>query len=136
VFLKNLSARVVRSDGRLNAFTLLEMLVVLTIIGILLAVMMPNYAKFQEGAMKKAALSEMKGFSVAVYNYKMDNGSAPADVDDLVKGGYIPKEMAMDPWHHKYKLEYNPSTGSFRVISAGADGKFETKDDLVYESSF
>lgn len=121
--------------GRLSAFTLLEMLVVLTIIGILLAIILPNYSRTQTGAMNTAAKAEMNGYFIAMMEYKKENGNIPASPDDLVKSGLIKKDMAMDPWNHSYKIEYDPATQLAKVISAGADGQFGSKDDIVIEEN-
>jgi len=120
---------------KFEAFTLLEILVVLTIIGILLAIAMPNYNRIQNSAMISAAKTEMNGFNIAIYNYKLDKGILPSNVDDLLKEGYITKDMATDPWNHKYVLE-KTSDGNMKVVSLGPDGKLNTKDDIKIDISY
>ncbi len=118
-----------------KAYTLLEILVVLTIIGILMAVGLATYTKVQETAMKKAMQMEMKQYSIAIYNYKIDKGNIPGDVDILLNEGYITKELSTDPWETKYKIEYNETTHILKITSAGPDKKFGTSDDYSTEEN-
>lgn len=120
---------------RHSAFTLLEILVVLTIIGVLMAIGMANYSQIQNSALRQAAQAEMKQFAVAVTGFKMDYNRAPADLDELLTGGYITKSLATDPWGMDYQLEANAETSGLRVHSAGPDKKFGTADDLFQDES-
>ncbi len=124
-----------RSFGRtFDAFTLLEVLIVLTIIGILMAVGMAGIPKLIETANKKAVETELSNFHVAIMNYKIENGVAPSSVDELLTRGYITQELAIDPWGNKYMLKKNETTGGVEVVSAGADKKFGTDDDISKET--
>ena len=118
----------------MSAFTLLELLIVLTIIGILMAIGLATFGKLQDTANIKAIEVEISQFKIAIYSYKMDNGgSVPTSVDDLLAKGYIKNELATDPWGSKYVLIYNSSMGTMTVISPGPDKKQNTKDDVTRE---
>lgn len=123
--------------GKMNrafdAFTLLELLIVLTIIGILMAIGMAGIPKLIGTANKKAVESEMASFKVAMMNYKIDNGTEPVAVDELLSRGYITQELALDPWGNQYMLRKNETTGAMEIVSAGEDKKFGTADDIVRE---
>lgn len=125
----------IKSVAVLDAFTLLEMLIVLTIIGILMAIGMATYSRIQNTAMTKAVNAEVNQYKIAIYNYKIENGSSPASVDDLLNGGYITKDLAIDPWNTKYSISFNSQNGSVKIVSAGSDKKFGTKDDIINEAN-
>lgn len=116
-----------------KAYTLLEIMIVLTIIGILMAIGMANYSKVQNSAMKSSATQAMAQYPVAAMNFKTDNGRVPKDVQELLDGGYINKSLAMDPWKNNFQLQYDDATGIFKVISAGPDKKIGTKDDITQD---
>ncbi len=127
-------SKINRETIKFDAFTLLELLIVLTIIGILMAVGMAGIPKLIETANKKAVETEMASFRVAIMNYKVDNGSTPTSVDELLSRGYITQELAIDPWGDKYMLRIKEGTGILEVVSAGADKKFGTEDDITKEA--
>jgi type IV pilus assembly protein PilA len=64
-----------------EGFTLIELLVVVVIIGVLVAIAVPVYLNYREGAADKSAQSDVRGAISAVEQYYTNNGNAyPADV--------------------------------------------------------
>ncbi|MDP8243032.1 MAG: prepilin-type N-terminal cleavage/methylation domain-containing protein [Candidatus Hinthialibacter antarcticus] len=72
-----------------NAFTLIELLIVVAIIGILAAIAVPNFLNAQLRAKLARETSQMKTISDALEMYRMDNNSYPNDHDlDNYAGGH------------------------------------------------
>ncbi|WP_067496511.1 type II secretion system protein [Actinoplanes sp. TFC3] len=64
-----------------EGFTLIELLVVVVIIGVLVAIAVPVYLNYREGAADKSAQSDVRGAISAVEQYYTNNGNAyPGDV--------------------------------------------------------
>ena len=61
-----------RRDGRLNGFTLIELIVVIAIIAILAAILFPVFATAREKARSTACLSNMKQVGLAISQYLQD----------------------------------------------------------------
>lgn len=61
----------------LHAFTLIELLIVVAIIGILAAIAVPNFLNAQIRAKVAKAESEIKTITTALEMYRMDNGIYP-----------------------------------------------------------
>jgi len=59
-----------------EGFTLIELLVVVVIIGVLVAIAVPVYLNYREGAADKAAQSDVRGAISAVEQYYTNNGNA------------------------------------------------------------
>ena len=76
-----------------KAFTLVELLVVVLIIGILAAVALPQYNKAVEKSRAGQVLSPLKALSQSYNSYYLDNGQAPARITDL--------DISL-PWTGKY----------------------------------
>jgi general secretion pathway protein G len=132
---------------RQHAFTLVEMLLVLVIIGTLAAIVIPKIAGRGEDARKTAAKTQISGFGTALDMFEVDNGYYPKGNDglgDLIqlprdaqnwKGPYLKNvtEVPLDPWSHAYVYEYpgknNPN--GYDLYSLGPDGRAGTDDDIT-----
>jgi prepilin-type N-terminal cleavage/methylation domain-containing protein len=56
-----------------RAFTLIEIMIVVLIIGILLAIAVPNFVKARENSRKNACISTLKQIEAAKEQWAMDN---------------------------------------------------------------
>src|SRR3954466_4489957 len=59
-----------------HGFTLIELLVVVVIIGVLVAIAVPVYLNYRQGAADKSAQSDVRGAVSAVEQGYTDNGNA------------------------------------------------------------
>lgn len=127
---------------RVRAFTLVEMLLVVTIIGILAALVIPRVVGVGEGARIKAARADINGgIKMALGRYEIETGHFPRGLQDLLTqqptdtrwtGPYLDR-MPLDPWGHDY-IYYCPgkhNPGDYDLLSAGPDGKEGTEDDIA-----
>lgn len=125
-----------------RAFTLVEMLLVVTIIGILAALVIPKLAGTGERARITAAKADINGgIKSALGTYEVDNGFYPKSLQDLLRqpqnarnwhGPYLEK-MPMDPWGNPYVYYYpgkHSGAGGYDLLSIGADQKEGTDDDI------
>lgn len=62
---------------RKNAFTLIELLIAIVIIGILATALIPRFIWLQARARDTARTSDLRNISIAIQNYKIDNGTYP-----------------------------------------------------------
>lgn len=127
---------------RTSAFTLVEILLVVTIIGILAALVIPKIAGRSEQARQTAAYTDIHGgIKSALDQFNVDTGMYPKSLQDLIAppsnaknwhGPYLDK-LPVDPWGNPYIYYYpgkhNPN--SYDLLSTGPDGKEGTPDDIV-----
>src|SRR3712207_2484789 len=64
-----------RAKKQDEGFTLIELLVVVVIIGVLVAIAVPVYLNYRQGAADKSAQSDVRGAISAVEQYYTDNGN-------------------------------------------------------------
>jgi prepilin-type N-terminal cleavage/methylation domain-containing protein len=69
-----------------SAFTLVELLVVISIIAVLLAVLMPALNKSRESAKTVICSTNVRQLGLGYSMYEMDNGYMPEFVDGIVNG--------------------------------------------------
>jgi general secretion pathway protein G len=125
---------------RAEAFTLLELMVVVVILGILAAFIVPRISKRPEDARVTKARIEISNLEQALELYYLDTGVYPSsdqglraliempdsgDVPENWKtGGYLAKsKLPMDPWGNEY-VYMSPGTHNedYDLYSLGKDG--------------
>jgi len=82
-----------------SGFTLVELVVVLSIIGILLMLAVPRYATSIKNAREAVLKEDLHVMRAAIDSYTMDKQKAPQSLDDLVQDGYL-KSIPEDPMTH------------------------------------
>src|SRR5690349_15469472 len=65
-----------RAKKQDEGFTLIELLVVVVIIGVLVAIAVPVYLNYRQGAADKSAQSDVRSAISAIEQYYTDNGNA------------------------------------------------------------
>jgi general secretion pathway protein G len=116
--------------------TLIEMLVVITIIGLISGLVAVNVIRQGENAKRQIAKTQIGSFMNALGIYKLDTGLYPSTAQGLealrVKPGemsnwagpYLPKDVPLDPWGRAYAYKYPGDHGEDPdIISLGPDGQ-------------
>jgi general secretion pathway protein G len=136
--------RLQRSRRTAAAFTLMEIILVVVIIGIMLTLVAPRIAGKSAQAKRTAAQRQIDAFKTALQSYEFDVGEfppalqalvvKPADVDENTwKGPYLTSNLVpKDPWQHEYQYK---SPGEhykdFDIWSTGRDGQDGNDDDIT-----
>jgi prepilin-type N-terminal cleavage/methylation domain-containing protein len=114
-----------------RAFTLIEIMIVVLIIGILLAIAVPNFVRAREASRAKACVANLKQIDSAKQQWAMDNraaagGSVTGDMATLVgTNGYI-KSTPVCPSSGAYTLN------TIEVAPTCAIGVNPTSDALSH----
>jgi len=125
-----------RRTRRQAGVTLIEMLVVVTIIALFAMLVAPRMLRKTDTARITAARAQINAFMTALGAYKLDTGLFPATEQGLQalrtapsgltqwQGPYLPQEIPVDPWGNPYVYKYPGEHGDEPdVICYGADGK-------------
>ena len=119
-----------------GAFTLLELMIVIVILGILATIVMPRIMGRPEQARRTKAVAEIRNIEAALHLFKTDTGRFPTTAEGLnvliadpgIKGykpeAYLPK-VPFDPWGNPYIYIY-PSVHNnhyYDLKSYGPDGE-------------
>lgn len=131
------------SRKRVQGYTLMELLIVITIIGVLLGIAVVNLQGTPDEARVAAASQEIRTMGTALDLYRMHNSrypgsdqglkalvEQPSDAKRWQKGGYLKgRKVPLDPWDNPYKYLYPGNNGEFDIYSLGPDGR-ESDDDI------
>jgi general secretion pathway protein G len=119
-----------------RGYTLVEILVVITIIGLLVALVGPRVLNYLGESKVKTAKIQIQSFESALDLFYLDSGRYPGSSEGLgalvqrgggittwngpyLKGGTVPN----DPWGKPYVYRSPGEHGSYDIISYGADGQ-------------
>lgn len=110
-------------------FSLIEIMIVLSIIALVAVIVVPKVAGQGDDAKVQAAGIRIKQLSSDILNYKLKTGQLPNSFEDLVNdpGGVkgwkqILEVVPEDPWGTPFQFEVAPeSLRGFEIISYGAD---------------
>lgn len=117
-------------------FTLVEILVVITIIGLIMAIVGPRVLNYLGESKVKAARIQIESLGSALDLYYLDMGRYPNSSDGLaalvqrpgnaeewngpyLKGGVVPN----DPWGHAYLYRSPVEHAPYEIVSYGSDGQ-------------
>ena len=118
-----------------RGFTLVELLVVITIIGLIMGLVGPRVLNYLTESKAKAAKIQIESLSSALDLYFLDVGRYPTTSEGLgalvkrpgsttawngpyLKGGLVPA----DPWGNAYVYRSPGEHGSYDIISYASDG--------------
>jgi general secretion pathway protein G len=123
-----------------RGFTLIEMMVVVVIIGVLGAIVVPQFMSRPDQAKVTAAKTDIQAIATSLEMYRLDNAYYPSTQQGLEAlihrptgtpaarnwnaQGYL-KSLPVDPWGTPYQY-LNPgvraANGGYDLYSLGADG--------------
>ena len=111
----------------------MEIIVVITIMGIIAATVLPRILGRTDQARQTRAKNDISQLVTAVKLFKLDTGRYPAAEEGLKalvekpsdaenwRGPYLEKELGKDPWGQDYIYKYPGEHGDFDILSYGAD---------------
>ncbi len=122
-----------RSEG---GFTLIEILVVITIIALIMSLVGPRVLNYLGESKVKAAKIQIQSFGSALDLFNLDTGRYPTSGEGLtalvqspgsipawngpyLKGGVVPN----DPWGKPYVYRSPGEHGPYDIMSYGSDGQ-------------
>lgn len=134
-----------RRRARQAGFTLVEVLVVISIIGLIMGLVGPRVLNYLSDAKVKAAKIQIESFSSALDLYFLDTGRYPSSTEGLnalmqrpssasawngpyLKGTVVPK----DPWGSPYVYKSPGDRKPYEIMSYGPDGQNGAKGAAGY----
>jgi general secretion pathway protein G len=129
-------ARKALRDSAESGFTLVEILVVITIIGLIMSLVGPRVLGYLGESKVKAAQIQIESFASALDLFYLDAGRYPSSPEGLaalvqrpgaaaswngpyLKNGQVPN----DPWGHPYIYRSPGERGPYDIVSLGSDGQ-------------
>jgi len=130
-----------------NAFTLVEIILVVMIIGLLAALVLPRLVGRGEQARMSAAMAQISSFKTALSGFESDCFRFPTTTEGLDALVSKPTGLAeganwqryldenaipADPWGNEYiyRSPGTVNTDGYDLLSPGPDGKEGTDDDV------
>jgi len=123
-----------KAERKERGFTLFEILVVITILGLLAALVGPRLFGKVSVAKQKASKAQIELFGTALDTFRLDVGRYPTTEEglkalrekpsgaELWQGPYLPKEIPVDPWNKPYIYKCPGDHGDYDLFTYGLDG--------------
>ena|SRR5690554_4126237 len=128
-----------------SAFSLIEVMVVIAILGLLASLILPNVLGSADQANRQKARTDIIALENALAQYKLDNGNFPTTEQGLEalieeptieprprnyrRGGYV-QRLPNDPWQSPYLLLSPGEYSDIDIFSVGPDQQSGTDDDI------
>ena len=148
---KRIKTFIQKNREKSKGFTLMEIFIVMAIIGVLAAIVIPNYINYRNKGQIAHAISEIKSIEKGIADYLIRENELPDSLAD------ISMDLIRDPWGRPYQYlrldgnttpgikgkrrrdkNANPVNSDYDLYSMGQDGKtvpqFTAKaarDDIV-----
>lgn len=119
-----------------HGFTLIEMLVVITIIALIMSLVGPRVLNYLTNSKIKAATIQIKSLENALDLFSLDAGRYPTTSEGMRalierpggavawSGPYLKSDaVPNDPWGHPYIYRSPGQHGVYDIMSYGADGQ-------------
>ena len=122
-----------RSESRYNAFTLIELIVVVGIIIVLAGLVLSTVGYARKKGARARAETEIAAMSAACENYKADNGVYPSNLDTNA----LNAQTSVDPSAYQaaslylYNALFGATAGS-RTPNTGARSYFVFKPNMLF----
>lgn len=125
------------------AFTLMEIILVVTIIGILASIVVPSLVGKVGRAKRDTTIVQMKSIDTGLIEYEFNTGDFPTTGEGLIAlierpaaaheedWRQIWEDMPLDAWGREFTYS-NPSGHGrhYDLASSGRDRRFGTEDDI------
>ncbi len=131
--------------GLRAGFSLIEIVIAVSIIGIIMAVLIPGYQRTQERAQRKTTQIALRNVKSAIQQYKNDIRAYPETLYDLLnkpdneqsarkwEGPYLESEsQLLDGF--KNELQYDPTPGGehpYELYSWGPNGEGSPEEEHI-----
>ena len=106
-------------------------MIVMTIIGILVVLAIPNFVGAVKHAREAALKEDLHVMRTAIDSYTMDKQKAPQTLDDLIQDGYL-RSIPEDPMTHSkdtWVTETSDSLNSVDQTEPGIDNVHSGSDE-------
>jgi len=126
-----------------KGFTVVEILIAVLIVGVLAAIAIPAYGRYQDRIDRSKAIVDIRVLQLLASDYIADRGVPPDSLADVGNAGLI------DPWGRPYVYadltgpgghgvarrdhKFNPINSEFDLYSMGKDG--DSKKQLTQKPS-
>jgi len=114
-----------------SGFTLIELMIVITIMLVLMALAIPRFVGAVKHAREAALKEDLHVMRVAIDSYTMDKQKAPQTLDDLIQDGYL-RSIPEDPMTHSkdtWVTETSDSLSSVDQTEPGIDNVHSGSDE-------
>jgi general secretion pathway protein G len=114
-----------------GGFTLVELMIVMTIIGILASIAIPSYIRSVQKAKEAVLREDLHTLRTSIDSYTVDKEKAPQSLDDLVQAGYLkaipndPMTSRNDTWitsESDTMTDINETQGGMDDVHSGSEG--------------